>query len=204
MDKVKAVIFDWGGVLIDDPAPGLISYCSSKLGISPERFIVVCGSYLPEFQKGLISEAELWQRVCKDLKIPTPSGNSLWGEAFRHAYSPKQEMFDLAASLKRIGYKTAFLSNTEVPAMEYFYELDYQMFDSLTFSCAVKTRKPETKIYELTLGNLNVKPGEAIFIDDRIDYIEGAKKVGINTVLFESPSETKKKLESYSVLINPN
>ena len=103
--------------------------------------------------------------------------------------------------MKKIGYKTALLSNTEAPAMAYFYELDYQMFDELIFSCAVKTRKPEAKIYELTLDRLNVKPSEAIFIDDRSDYIEGALEVGINTILFESPSETKKKLESYSVLI---
>jgi beta-phosphoglucomutase-like phosphatase (HAD superfamily) len=28
---IKAIIFDWGGVLIDDPIPGLILYCSTYL-----------------------------------------------------------------------------------------------------------------------------------------------------------------------------
>ena len=202
MAKIKAIIFDWGGVLIDDPAPGLVSFCSLSLGIPSEDFETAHKLHLPEFQMGLIPEVEFWKRVCKDLKIALPSSNSLWGEAFRYVYSPKEEMFELATYLKNIGYKTAFLSNAEEPAMKYFYELGYEMFDVLTFSCSVGTRKPERRIYEVTVNELNVKYSEAIFIDDRIDYIEGARNVGMNTVLFENPSEIKRKLKSYSILIN--
>lgn len=201
MNEVKSIIFDWGGVLIDDPAPGLISFCREKLGVSWENFERIHKLYLPEFQKGFISEIEFWKKVCIDLQVKPPNVSSLWGQAFRYTYSPKKEMFDLVNSLKNLGYKTAFLSNTEQPAMEYFYELNYQIFDVTVFSCEAKTRKPESKIYELTLNKLNVKNNEAIFIDDRIDYIEGAKKVGMNTILFKNPLQTREKLESHSISI---
>lgn len=38
MGEIKAIVFDWGGVLIDDPTVGLIRYCSKALGVSSEQF----------------------------------------------------------------------------------------------------------------------------------------------------------------------
>ena len=202
MVEFKAVVFDWGGVLIDDPAAGLVRYCSKRLGVSAERLGEAQEEYLPEFQKGLILEPEFWKKVCDGLKVPTPRGYSLWGEAFRQVYSPKEEMFRLAAALNRNDYKTGLLSNTEAPAVKCFYEHNYQMFDVLTFSCNEKTRKPERRIYEVTLSKLGTKPSETIFIDNRADYIQGARQAGMETVLFKSPSDTIEKLASYPIKVS--
>ena len=51
-------------------------------------------------------------------------------------YRPREEVFGLARRLRERGYKTSLLSNTEAPAMAFFLELGYDMFDALTFSCA--------------------------------------------------------------------
>jgi putative hydrolase of the HAD superfamily len=201
MDEIKAVVFDWGGVLIDNPAAGLIRHCSSALGVSTEQFAEAHERYIPEFQKGLISEREFWRKICSGLKISTPEGPSLWGEAFRHVYSPKEDMFHLAACLKKNEYKTGLLSNTEAPAVTCFYEHHYQMFDVLVFSCHENTVKPERRIYEVTLGKLGTTPSETVFIDDREDYINGARQVGIQTILFKDPSDTIEKLAAYSIVV---
>jgi epoxide hydrolase-like predicted phosphatase len=202
MGEIKAVVFDWGGVLIDDPAFGLVRYCSKALGVSTEQFAGAHEKYIPEFQKGLISELEFWKKIRNDLNISTPKGYSLWGEAFRHVYSPKEEMFHLATFLKKNNYKTGLLSNTEAPAVKCFYEHNYQMFDVLIFSCNEKTIKPERKIYEVTLGKLGIKPSETVFIDNRKDYIQGARDVGMKTILFKKPLETIEKLAAYSIIVS--
>jgi putative hydrolase of the HAD superfamily len=190
---------DWGGVLIDDPAPSLIFYCSKALGVSAEHFAEVHKRFLPKFQRGLIPEAEFWRRVCAELNIRSPTSISLWGEAFRKVYSPKEKMFDLAAFLKSKSYKTALLSNTEEPAVRYFRELNYHMFDVVIFSCCERKSKPERKIYELTLSRLKTNPSEVIFIDDRTEYIDGAKQIGMNTILFQDVVSTFEKLASFSM-----
>ncbi len=192
--QIKAVIFDWGGVLIDDPSPGLISYCSQALGVGTEELSAELVKYLPEFQKGLVSENEFWQKVCSNSGVPAPEGDSLWGSAFKRVYSPKPEIFDLATSLRSRGYKTALLTNTEVPAMEYFLKQSYAMFDQLVFSCAEFTRKPERQIYSLVLDRLGVEPSEGLFIDDRAEFIEGANRAGLKTILFRNPGDTKRLL----------
>lgn len=192
---VKAVIFDWGGVLIDNPI-AIYSYCANKLGVAEEAFIKSFSQFEQDFQRGTISENEFWAGMCAALNAPQPSG-SLWGDAFRAAYSPKKEMLELAFSLRKKGYKTGFLSNTEAPAMQYFHEIGYDsLFDAVVFSCAEGARKPERRIYEIALEMLAVLPEEAVFIDDRQDYIQGAKQLGISTILFKSPKQVQDELSA--------
>ena len=48
---IKAVIFDWGGVLIDNPALGLVAYCAEHLGVSEATFAEAHKKFEPAFQK---------------------------------------------------------------------------------------------------------------------------------------------------------
>jgi len=56
-------------------------------------------------------------------------------------------------------------------------------------------RKPDAQIYLYALNNLGVKPEEAVFVDDRLVNVEGARKVGMGTVLFQNPAQCKKELD---------
>ena len=199
MGKIESVIFDWGGVLIDDPRPGLLRYCADAFGIALEQYTPVHDSCLDMFHKGLIDEETFWREMARKLDKPTPEAPSLWSEAFRSAYVLKQEMFSLASSLHDKGYKTALLSNTELPAVEFLHELGYDMFDVLVFSCEEGMMKPDRRIYNLTLERLGSQAEQSIFVDDRPDYIQGAKNVGLNTVLFESVTQVKDELAKLGV-----
>jgi len=108
-------------------------------------------------------------------------------------------MFSLAALLRKNGYKTALLSNTEAPAMQYFYTLKYNMFDVLVFSCAEGTGKPEREIYELTIQRLGSQPEQSVYIDDKPEYINGAKEAGLKTILFENINQLKNALTKLGV-----
>jgi epoxide hydrolase-like predicted phosphatase len=199
MEKIKSVIFDWGGVLIDDPRPGLLRYCSEAFGVLLEDYTQVHDLFLDEFHKGKISEERFWRQITGKLGKSIPSVRSQWYEAFHSAYVPKQEMFGLVSSLHDKGYKTALLSNTELPAVEFFHEQGYDMFDVLVFSCIEGVMKPERRIYEITLERLGSKAGQAVFIDDRQDYIRAAEDVGLNAVLFQSIDQVKNELVGLGV-----
>ena len=194
MEVIESVIFDWGGVLIEDPAPGLVKYCSEALDVSEEDYIKVYDRFGVDFQRGIISENEFWSSMCGELGVSSPKAASLWADAFKAAYVPRKEMFALAAVLREKSYKTALLSDTEKPAMEYFHQLDYDMFDVKVFSCAEGMVKPEREIYELTVQRLGTKAGTSIFIDDKTKHISGAQQVGLNTILFESVGQVKSEL----------
>ena len=196
---IKSVIFDWGGVLIDDPAPGLMRYCAQILNVSTEDYQKAHQKFSADFQKNLIREDTFWERICHELKVPKSAVRSLWTDAFKAAYVPREEMISLATWLNKKGYKTAVISNTEVPAMQYFYQLGYAMFDVLVFSCAEGTIKPDRKIFEIALQKLGCTPEQSVFIDDNPEFIDAAKNAGLHTILFESAGQIRNKLAGIGV-----
>jgi len=109
MESIKSVIFDWGGVLIDDPAPGLMRHCAQALSVTKDDYIRTHDKFAADFQKGLISENTFWQRICSELNVPKPKVPSLWADAFKAAYVPREDMFSMAACLQENSYKTALL-----------------------------------------------------------------------------------------------
>jgi putative hydrolase of the HAD superfamily len=194
MVKIESIIFDWGGVLIDDPRPGLLKYCSEAFGVPLEDYTPVHDLFLDEFHKGMISEERFWQQISDKLGKSMPSAQSQWYDAFGSAYVQKKEMFAFVSSLHDMGYKTALLSNTELPAVRFFHEQGYNMFDLLVFSCIERVMKPQRRIYEITLERLGTKAGQTVFIDDVQDYIRAAKLIGLNTILFENIDQVKEEL----------
>ena len=199
MGKIDSVIFDWGGVLIDDPRAELLRYCAEAFGVTQELYTPAHDSCLNGIHTGLIDEETFWREVAQKLDKPMPDSPSLWFNAFNSAYVPKQEMFLLASSLHDKGYKTALLSNTEPPAVRLFHEMGYDMFDVTVFSCDEGTMKPDRRIYELTLERLDSQAEQTVFIDDNFNYIQGAKNLRLHTILFENVTKVKNELTKLGV-----
>lgn len=212
MGKIQAIIFDWGGVLIEDPAPGLVKYCAKALGVDEDKYRYAYGICMDDFQTGRVNEQQFWMNMTNRLnaclgeadrrsRVPMPETTSLWGDAFAAVYIPRTGLFSWAAQMRKTGCKIAILSNTEKPAVEFFRKQNYDMFDVQVFSCLEGIRKPQMEIYELTLARLGIPSGQTLFIDDKRDYTDAAERVGIKTILFKSIDLLKKDLSMFSLNI---
>ncbi len=189
LPKIQAVIFDWGGILIENPSEAILAYCGLALNVAPPVLSTVLQEHEPLFQTNAITEDQFWERVCATLKVPKSFHRSLWDEALRHAYRPRHEVFELIEKLRGAGYRTALLSNTEMPAVEIYREKHDGTFDVVVLSCLEGIRKPDRQIYHRTLERLRVMPEEALFLDDRIENIEAARQIGMNAFLCTSVTE---------------
>lgn len=184
---IKAIIFDWGGVLIDETLGEMDKYCADVLGVKVENYNIACQKGLDDFARGNIIEDEFWQVVCGELDIDIPNVKSLWDNAVKEVFNEKEEMFELLERLKAQGYKIGFLSNTEMPAVRYWQKNDYEKyFDEAVFSCIEHIAKPDKEIYQLICERLGVLPEEAVFIDDKNEYIDGAVAIGMKGIVFEN------------------
>lgn len=199
MQRIEAILFDWGGVLIEDPAPGLMQHCAGALGVSVADYTAAHNRHGEPFQKGQITEEVFWQRICSDLDRRAPRVPSLWGQAFRGVYLPRAEVFALARRLHEKGYKVGLLSNTEVPAMALWPQLGRDAFDALIFSCAEGAIKPEREVYEIAAGKLNVTPPRCVLIDDKPAYAEGARDAGMQAIVYESLPQVQRELAELGV-----
>ena len=59
------------------------------------------------------------------------------------------------------------------------------LFIKTWFSHALKMRKPNMDIFEFALSDGDLKPKETLFIDDSIQNIEAAEKLGIKTLFID-------------------
>lgn len=196
---IKAIIVDWGGVLIAEPSAKINEYCADHLGVAIGDFLPARQAHIAEFQKGRISEEVFWGRVCAALGVTSPRVASLWNEAFRQAYEDRPDIIEFLQNLRRRGYKVGLLSTTELPAVKHFESQGYDMFDALIFSCREGVIKPERGIYAVALDRLGVQAKEAVFIDDRQENIQGAEEMGMHGVLFTGYDQLRHDLTNYGI-----
>ena len=175
---IKAVVFDWGGVLIVNPVEGILAYVERHF---PEAGAL---SFDDEsvrlFQEGRIEEATFWQRVglsdALDLRL---FKGSLWRSAFESTYTERDPVMKLAYDLQAAGITTAMLSNTELPAVEMLKAMNYRCFDYGMYSCEWGVVKPDSSIYLRCVETLGIAPEQILFIDDKVENIRAAEAVGM-------------------------
>jgi epoxide hydrolase-like predicted phosphatase len=198
---IKAVIFDWGGVLIDNPVEEMMKFAARTLSVDLN---MLRPSYLRHkllLQEGRISEEMFWDDICGELGVTNPRISSLLDQSFRAAYRERKNVFGLASRLHHRGYKTALLSNTEAPSVAFFHEKKYPMFDEAVFSCMEGISKPDLKIYGTVLDRLGARPRAALFIDDAPENIRGAEQTGMVALLFKNASQLRRDLLELSMEI---
>ena len=187
----KGIIVDWGGVLIEDPAPGMRIAFGDWWSVSDKDLKASFESCIGPYQTGKVTEAEFWERVAASIQKEW-LGDLWWEKAFRKVFKRVNSVEEWLIKCKSQGIKIGFLSNTEKVALNIFKEQNYDFLDFKVFSCEEGVAKPQPEIFELILDRMNLKAEEVLFIDDRMDNIDGAKKLGIKTWHCTNPHELVK------------
>ena len=96
----------------------------------------------------------------------------------------RPEVWDKVAALKEKGYKIYLLSNYSEELLHVHTKgaKFLNVLDGGVVSYQVHVLKPDREIYEILLEKYSLKAEECLFFDDRMDNVEGAKKVGIQAI----------------------
>lgn len=158
------------------------------------KFYEVFSSQLPELKLS----AHMIESIAKDLVFN-------WKK-----YVFYEDALKVIPELKE-QYKLAIVSDAWPSLLDVYEENNMtSYFDSIVISSFLGTSKPDSKMYNTALEELDVKPEEAIFIDDSPKNCLGAMAVGINTVLLcrNKHAYIKEKIKSvgkgYKVINNLN
>ena len=107
------------------------------------------------------------------------------------------EMIELVAQLKlKLGFKIAIVSNEARELNAYRIErfsLD-RLADCFISSCFVHIRKPDSDIFRLALDIAQVRPAQAVFIDNTPMFVHIAESLGIHGILHTDCQSTRAKL----------
>ena len=178
---IDTIIFDFGDIFINldkDATPlalknlGLKEWNSNldalnldfeKGKISEMEFIMGLQNYIPNASIHQIREA--WNAILLDFP--------LYRLEFLQMLSQKYRLF--------------LLSNTDSIHIERFqhragisfYRDFYQCFEKVYFSFELGMRKPDSAIFEFVIKEHNLLPKNTLFVDDNLQNIESAEKLGL-------------------------
>jgi epoxide hydrolase-like predicted phosphatase len=183
---IKAVIFDCFGVLVSDSLKLLVEALES----AKQAEIV---SIMHDGHRGLNSGPEYSQKVAALLGMTLEE----YRAHVANGEVKNRQLMEYITSLKR-HYKTAILSNVSIGGIAARFTPDELKahFDTVVASGEVGFAKPEAQIYELAAERLEVRLDECVFTDDREEYCEGARGVGMQAIYFQNFKQFKRDLEA--------
>jgi putative hydrolase of the HAD superfamily len=207
MSSIEAVISDFGGVLTSPLLDSFAAFQNSS-GISLEQLGVAMAAIherdglqpLFELETGRMTEAAFVQALGDQLTVQLGREIELhgFGERYFQHLHPNERMIEYMRELRVRGYKLAICTNN-VREWERLWRAKLpvdEIFDVVIDSGFVGTRKPEPRIYELTLERLGVEPSSALLVDDIEINCEAARQLGIEAVWFRSSEQAIEEIEA--------
>jgi putative hydrolase of the HAD superfamily len=191
--RIKAVIFDYGCVLcLDQPAEDR-ARIEALAGVEHgERMWEAYWELRPAHDRGLTTGAEFWDGVARRLGRSWDADlRARLIEADVASWShPNQRMIAWLETLAGEGFLVGLLSNAPFECRDAILGTPWaRSLAHATFSCDVRSLKPEQEIYRHCLAGLGVEAGSALFIDDRAVNVEGAERVGLRALRFVDAGE---------------
>lgn len=197
---IKLILFDLGGVLFTDGTSKFIKSVSTRYNIPLERVSeIVNGELGLKYREAQITRDEFWNQLVLKLSL-TENIIDLENEWISY-YELFEKTKEIITKLKE-KYKVYYLSNNVKERAERLNEkFDYlKLFDGGVYSHEIKAIKPDPKIYEFALNKAGFSANETVFIDDKESSLEPAKKMGIETILFETSEKLEVDLIKLGVL----
>jgi FMN phosphatase YigB (HAD superfamily) len=197
----KAVIFDLGRVLVNfdfqrgyRELEGLCPYTAAEI---PVR--ILSSGLVKRFETGQIGPRDFHAQFCElvNLTIDYSRFCEIWTCIFTEALLPESLLESLAAR-----YRLVLLSNTNPIHFEMIRATypHLRHFHRLVLSHEVGALKPQPQIYRAAIEAAQCRPEECFFTDDILEFVEGARLLGIDAVQFESREQIERELSARGII----
>lgn len=201
--SITSVIFDYGCVLSVPPVLGDFDPLRKSFGLEPAAFQDLYWRHRDAFDLDALDVSAYWQMLGREvgarfsaeqIRDLAELDSQIWAR-------PNPVMVEWVRLLRVQGLKIGLISNLSRAFSAYLRRTAawIKFFDYLCFSGEMGVGKPDAEIYQRCLEGLGASAPEALFIDDREVNIEGARRVGLNGILFVSVEQLQLDLENYGL-----
>lgn len=203
MTQTRALFWDIGGVLLSngwdrDQRAKLVA----QFGLDPVDFQERHHLIVPELEAGRLTlDAYLDQTVFFENR---PFDQQAFVQAMFAESRPHEETLALARGLADLGQVRMYALNNESRELNAHRIETFGLNDFLLAffsSCYLGMTKPSPLMYKLALDLAHVAPQETVMIDDRVQNVEAARRVGMRAVRYESAEQLKGALAEMGVAL---
>ena len=196
-------LIDLGNTVIQLALDRVIANICRNTPASPEEVVAALEAErgYRDLERGVVDFYEFYEALCESASYSGSIAefHQVWSDFFE---GPVPGMKALLARIRE-RYKIAYLSNSneihaELIPTKYkdLFGPDDQFIFSHQFGCA----KPDPKMFVRALDTIGAKADEAVFIDDLIDNVLSARKVGLKAFQFTGAEELERLLVSEGLL----
>jgi len=208
VQQVRAVIFDWGGVItspiLDTVAAWLEADRIDRDSYAAAMRPWVQQAYGPQdglspihaLERGEVSDEE-FESTLASLLVGIDGTPVVADGLLKRMFAAsvlQDEMLELIRELRQRRIRTSLLSNSWGARDGYPRHLFDELFDDVVISGEVAMRKPEERIFQLALTRLGLSAAECVFVDDVEANIIAAQALGLLAVHHEEPALTRSAL----------
>jgi len=202
-NHIRAIVFDFGGVLLDWNPRYLYRKLFNGDSSRMERFLTEIDFVGWNFQqdKGrpfAVAVAELSAQFPQYADL-IKAYSERWEESIA---GPIEATVDILQELKRAGYPLYGLSNWSLETYQRVrtkYPF-FKLFETILVSGEVQLAKPDPRLFTLFLERIGRLAEECLLIDDSHVNIEAAQQMGFSTIQFESSSQLEQDLQRLGIL----
>ena len=203
---IKTIIFDFGGVITNSPIEGFklleekhgydngiitninMNNPDNNAWAKSERGEIDINTFLEEFEKEAlaigqkINAKEILQQLYGSLR------ENMINKIKLLSVSKKYKLICLTNVLKGVDIFTPEERVKSVNRIMSYFDIIYESYK-------LNMRKPETRIYQYILNDINIKPEETVFLDDLGMNLKPALQLGINTIKVVDPNDAINELD---------
>ncbi|MDA3951892.1 MAG: HAD family phosphatase [Spirochaeta sp.] len=197
MPNITTIAFDFGGVLVQRISDEFICHMAYAAGADPERFVPTFWRLRNDFDSGALDARTYWHTVMSEAgSDPSrqPGTEEETIDLLMHLdalgwASIHPGMLRWISALRHAGFRRMIISNMAAETYDLIIRnsalLHY--FERVVLSGWIGINKPDRRIFEAAATEMEVEPGEMLFIDDLAHNVEGAKAAGLHAVQFRDP-----------------
>lgn len=203
---IKTIIFDFGGVITNSPIEGFklleekhgydkgiitninMNNPDNNAWAKSERGEIDINTFLEEFEKEALSigqkinAKEILQQLYGSLR------KNMINKIKLLSTSKKYKLICLTNVLKGVDIFTPKERVEAVKDVMSYFDIIYESYK-------LNMRKPEIRIYQYILNEINIKPEETVFLDDLGMNLKPARQLGINTIKVINPKDAINELD---------
>lgn len=199
--NIRAVLFDFGGVLAEEGYKNGLRAIAVDNGITPKELVAAAFeiNYETGFILGKVRDDVFWENIREKYSIE--GSDQKLTEEILSRFILRPWMLDIVKELKEHGIITGILSDQ----CHWLDELDrkynfFKLFDHVFNSYHIGISKIDPGVFDLASKEINIPHENILFIDDHEAHIIRAKSKGMNSILYTDKTSFTREFNSYLIL----